>query len=121
MQKSEELSEVVANLFYQLDDLGIKPYRCNLGIINAKTKYCQLWSTTSDGKVMPLAPNIPLTENKHLKKVYNGWKKQSAPLVDFIKGKNRLEWTQYIRKFSDFEEYKPEKINKKRFFQNRQS
>ncbi|MEZ5148435.1 MAG: histidine kinase dimerization/phospho-acceptor domain-containing protein [Bacteroidales bacterium] len=114
MQKSEELSEVVANLFYQLDDLGIKPYRCNLGIINAKTKYCQLWSTTSDGKVMPLAPNIPLTENKHLKKVYNGWKKQSAPLVDFIKGKNRLEWTQYIRKFSDFEEYKPEKINKKK-------
>ncbi|MCF8403698.1 MAG: hypothetical protein K9H58_07125 [Bacteroidales bacterium] len=114
MQKSEELSEVVANLFYQLDELGIKPYRCNLGIINAKTKYCQLWSTTSDGKVIRLAPNISLTENKHLKKIFSGWKKQGAPFVDIIQGKNRLEWTQYIRKFSDFEEYKPEKINKKK-------
>jgi len=43
MQKSEELSEVVANLFYQLDDLGIKTYRCNLGIIDAETKQCRLW------------------------------------------------------------------------------
>ncbi len=114
MQKSAELSEVVTNLFHQLDDLGIKTYRCNLGIINAATKHCRLWSTTSDGKVIPLAPSIPLTENQHLKKIYKGWKKQGAPVVDIIKGKNRLEWTQYIRKFSDFEEYKQGKLNKKK-------
>ncbi|MCB2219040.1 MAG: nuclear transport factor 2 family protein [Bacteroidetes bacterium] len=114
MQKSEELSEVVTNLFHQLDELGIKTYRCNLGIINDKTKHCRLWSTTSEGKVIPLAPNIPLTENKHLKKIFSGWKKQGAPFVEIIHGKNRLEWTQYIRKFSDFEEYEPEKINKKK-------
>ena len=114
MQKSEELSEVVTNLFHQLDDLGIKTYRCNLGIINTKTKHCRLWSTTSEGKVIPSAPNIPFTENKHLKKIYNDWKKQGAPVVDIIRGKNRLEWTQYIRKFIDFEEYKPEKLNEKK-------
>lgn len=112
MQKNEELSEVVANLFYQLEDLGIKTYRCNLGIIDGKTKQCRLWSTTSDGKVIPFAPNIPLTENKHLKKIYTGWEKQGAPVIDIIKGKARLEWSLYISNFSDFEEYRPEKLDK---------
>jgi signal transduction histidine kinase len=114
MQKSEELADVVADLFSQLDELGIKTYRCNLGIIGTKDRHTYLWSTTNEGKVIPIAPHVPLTENNYLKRIYNGWKKQGDPVIDRIVGKKRIEWTNYINKYVDFKEYDPKNIDMER-------
>jgi len=36
MHKSDELADTAAHLFRQLSELGIQPYRCNIGIVDAE-------------------------------------------------------------------------------------
>ena len=109
MHKSEELAETVAHLFKQLEELGIKPYRCNLAIVDQDKEQCQLWSTTNEGKVIPFAASLPLSKSV-MKKMYDGWKKQEH-LIQKIAGNKRLEWINYLNNYVTFKEYKAENID----------
>jgi serine phosphatase RsbU (regulator of sigma subunit) len=111
MHKSEELSETAAHLFAQLNELGIKPYRCNIAIVDAKLNRCQLWSTTNEGDVISIGPFIPLTESHIFNNMYNGWKNHRDSLFIKIAGEDRLAWINYINKYVSFVEYKPENID----------
>jgi signal transduction histidine kinase len=114
MHKSEELAEVVAHLFEQLDNLNIRTYRCNLGIVDETAGNIQYWATTNEGKVRPVAATIPIQLNVHTKKMYNGWKEQKNIVVIKLLGEERLAWTESVRKYISFAEYQPENIDKKK-------
>lgn len=112
MQKSNELAQTAANLFEQMETLGIKPYRCNIAIVDDKNKKIKLWSTTNSGKVIPVGNNIPFNENSVFKEVYKGWKKQRTYHTIKLIGEDRVTWAKFISKYVPFEEYKPENFNK---------
>ncbi len=109
MHKSDELAETVAHLFNQLEELGIKPYRCNLAIVDQDKEHCQLWSTTNEGNVIPFAASLPLTKSV-MKEMYEGWKKQKHSIQKII-GNKRLEWINYLNNYVNFKEYKAENID----------
>ncbi|VAX27265.1 hypothetical protein MNBD_IGNAVI01-1126, partial [hydrothermal vent metagenome] len=112
MQKSSELARTAANLFEQMETLGIKPYRCNIAIVDAKHKKLKLWSTTNHGNVIPVGSDIPLNENSVFKELYNGWKKQKKNHSIKLVGEDRVNWTKYISKYVPFDEYKPKNFSK---------
>ncbi len=109
MQKSDELAETAAHLYKQLEELGIKPYRINLAIVDSDKSECKLWSTTNDGNVIPFAASLPLTKSV-MKKMYEGWKKQENSSQRLV-GNKRVEWINYINNYVDFKEYKAENID----------
>ncbi len=111
MQKSNELAQTAAHLFSQLNELGIKPYRCNIAIVDEDLKNCRLWSTTNSGNVIPTGSALPLNEHPILQETYDGWKSQRTNHVIKLIGKLRLEWAKYISKYLPFDEYKKNKIN----------
>ena len=111
MQKSNELAQTAAHLFSQLNGLGIKPYRCNIAIVEKEFKKCRIWSTTNSGNVIPTGSALPLDEYPVLKEMYNGWKTQKPNHIFKLVGKERLEWTKYIRQHLPFEEYKKNNMN----------
>jgi len=111
MHRSDELADTATHLFEQLNTLGIKPYRCNIAIVDAKKDGCQLWSTTNKGKVIPTSAFIPLTENFVFKKMYQGWKNKTAFLVIKLIGEKRAKWTKYMSKYVSFSEYQKGKVN----------
>jgi serine phosphatase RsbU (regulator of sigma subunit) len=112
MQISSELAETAAHLFAQLNDLGIKPYRCNIAIVDAESNKCQLWSTTNSGNVIPISSSIPLDEYSVFKDVYDGWKAQKVGHIIKLVGEERVSWTKYITQYVSFDEYKPQNIKK---------
>ncbi|MCB9211277.1 MAG: SpoIIE family protein phosphatase [Ignavibacteriales bacterium] len=111
MQKSNELARTAAHLFEQLSSLGIKPYRCNIAIVNREFKNCKIWSTTNSGNVIPTASALPLDEYPELIEMYDGWKTQKPKYKFKLVGTERLEWTKYISKYLPFEEYKKNNMN----------
>ncbi len=112
MQKSNELAQTAAHLFSQLNELGIKPYRCNIAIIDTELNMCQLWSTTNHGNVIPTAASIPLDEYSVFKEMYDGWKSKKSGHVIKLNGEDRVNWTEYITKYVLFDAYKSKKIIK---------
>ena len=112
MQKSNELAQTAANLFKQMESLAIKPYRCNIVIVDAGHKKIKIWSTTNNGNVIPLGSDIPFNENSVFKKMLEGWKKQKAHHTIKLVGQDRVNWTKFIRQYVPLDEYKPENLNK---------
>jgi serine phosphatase RsbU (regulator of sigma subunit)/DNA-directed RNA polymerase subunit N (RpoN/RPB10)/ketosteroid isomerase-like protein len=113
MHKSTELAQTAAHLFEQLNDLGIKPYRCNIAIVDAEYHRIKLWSTTNSGNVIPTSSSIPLDEYSVFSEMYEGWKTQKVNHTIKIEGENRVAWTKYISKYVPFDEYKSINFNKK--------
>jgi len=114
MQKSNELAGTAAHLFEQLNGLGIKPYRCNIAIVDAEYNSCQLWSTTNNGNVIPTASSIPLDEYSVFEEMYDGWRSQQTNHIIKLIGEERVSWTKYISQYAPFDEYKPQNIKKER-------
>ncbi len=112
MHKSEELAEATNNFYLQLATLGIKPYRCNIAFVNKDDQTAEIWSTTNEGKVIPKSSSFPLNGHKYIKSMYTTWKNQSQSILR-IEGQNRIEWTRYIMKYVNFEEYQESNVDLK--------
>jgi signal transduction histidine kinase len=110
MLQSNELAETAADFYIQLNNLGIKPYRFNIAIVDEQIEKCQLWSTTNEGKIIPSGTFIPLTENNVINQMYEGWKNKQDSIIKLV-GEERVKWTQYIAKYVFFSEYQPENID----------
>ncbi|MDX1702121.1 MAG: hypothetical protein R3250_15960, partial [Melioribacteraceae bacterium] len=111
MHKSNELAQTAAHLFSQLNELGIKPYRCNIAIVEDESNTCQLWSTTNSGNVIPTSTSIPLDEHPIFIEMKNGWESKRRDHIIKFHGENRLLWTKYISQYVKFKEYKPKYID----------
>jgi hypothetical protein len=113
MQHSDELSDTAGVLFEQFKTIGIVPKRCSIGIIDKETHRAKMWLTRTDGKVIPGADLVPLTEEEHLQELYNSWKNKKPVYSFSVKGKDRLKWTQYISEKAKMHlpEYQPDKID----------
>jgi hypothetical protein len=111
MQKSNELAQTAAHLFAQMNELGIKPPRGFIAIVDKELKNCNIWSTTNNGNVIPTGSALPLDEYPLLQEMYDGWKTQRLNHSIELVGSKRLDWTKYISKHLPFEEYKEKNIN----------
>ena len=111
MHRSDELAETTAHLFVQLNQLGIKPYRCNIGIIDQERESCKIWSTTNKGEVIPTVTSLPLTETPSFNNIYIAWKNKQTRLVLKLIGEQRVIHTKYVSKFGIFNEYMPGTVN----------
>ena len=98
MHKSEELSESVAVLFQQLNELGSTPERMNICIIKEDAGLMEVWSTEQGGKQINHSFNAKLSEPTTVSKIYAGWKKKRKSLIIDQSGKELSDWIRYVQK-----------------------
>jgi signal transduction histidine kinase len=53
MHSSAELSDTAAEMFSQLERLGIHPWSCGFNIINLEEKTISQWVSSGDGRILP--------------------------------------------------------------------
>jgi serine phosphatase RsbU (regulator of sigma subunit) len=97
MHKSEELSETVAVLFQQLNDLGNLPERMNIGTVKEEEGIFEFWSTEQGGNKIDHLFTSGFDEPTTMSKVYQGWKEKKKSLVIDLSGKELTDWIRYLR------------------------
>ncbi len=53
MQHSNELSETAAEMFVQMERLGLHPWSCGFNIIDQREKTISQWVSSGDGRILP--------------------------------------------------------------------
>ncbi len=98
MHKSEELAEVSAVLFQQLNVLGISPERINIGIVNEEKRIVEYWATDQNGHQIDHKFNATIEEPTTIAKVYAGWKENKRSMIVDLTGDELKEWMCYLLK-----------------------
>ena len=96
MQSSHELADTSVIVFKQLLELGIAPNRLFIGIINDKANAIEAWATNEDGSKIERHFELYTSENKSIKKMVEGWKKQLKSTIIDMKGKELQAYFHYL-------------------------
>lgn len=93
MHKSEDLSSSVSIVFSELNQLGFNTIRCGIGIFNDKSRYVNIW--TSSSKKAQLSGDEVLEGHPLLEGIYNAWQNQ-VEYSYVLKGKELLDYYKVV-------------------------
>jgi signal transduction histidine kinase len=65
MESSDELNEVVAEVFAQLEALGFDPRICNIILYDRATRESTYWLSTHKGSVLPRSYHVPFIDHPY--------------------------------------------------------
>ncbi len=90
MHRTEELNEVVAVIFDELNKMGFEASLCSIGIYEKESKGADWWSYV-EGKELPGSYHFPYFESRWFKEVYEAWHKKKPYHYIEIYGKEKEE------------------------------
>ena len=96
MQKSEELSELVAVLFEELTKLNLILYRCIIWIFNPDTLSARIWMANSEDKKNAESYFIKQLNHPYYKAIINGWKEKNPKWVYVLEGNEKKSIDQLL-------------------------
>ncbi len=96
MHKSEELGEVAAVLFEQINSLGATLERLNIGIVREEEEVFEWWSTEQGGRQIDHLFKGSIHEPTTISKVYSAWKDGLKKLELDQTGVELQQWIQYV-------------------------
>ncbi|WP_178987931.1 ATP-binding protein [Winogradskyella schleiferi] len=96
MQKSDELAETSVIVFKQLLELGIAPNRLFIGIVKGKSSQIECWATNEDGSKLANKFIADASQNKTIKRMLAGWKKNKQSLTIDLIGKELKDYFEYL-------------------------
>ena len=78
MHKSDELLEVVAVLYEQMEPLGLAKYGCELILCNEKTDLMEFWHSNPIQSVLPECYYVPWSVHPILEQQWKAWKEGTS-------------------------------------------
>ncbi|MDM9630940.1 sensor histidine kinase [Robiginitalea aurantiaca] len=96
MHRSEELSEVAAVLFEQIENLGDTPERLNIGIVQEEEGVIEFWSTEQGGQQINRLFRGSIEEPTTLAKVYSAWKAGKKSIEVDQTGEDLQRWISHL-------------------------
>jgi len=114
MHSTADLTATVSTIFIELRNLGIKPLRFGLGIIERDTRNAALYSTSvsGDGGDLQLLGSVMLDDHPILEKIYDGWVTRSDGYFPVLKADVLKTYYEKLRPgfktpdwHSDYEQY----------------
>ncbi len=103
MHNSEDVGETVVTMFEELNKLGIKPFRCGIGIFQDNYKM-EVWSARSaaDNKISIVIGNMEMSTHPLLQGAYDGWKKGNTSFNYELKGRDVIRYFNVINKLPEY-------------------
>ncbi len=110
MHKSDELSEVVSELYQQMEPLGLSSGGCELILCNEKTGQLEYWQANPVQKVLP---EYKVSRSVHplFEKQWNAWKKSESRLIIKQEGKEKKEFEALLFEQTEFKNMPEETKN----------
>ena len=102
MYSSDELREVVAVFYEQLQPLGLAIRGCEIIICNEKDKTLNYWWSDESNAVYPQCYTAPADGHPVLKKQWNAWKDKVPLLITPLEGKRKRDFDDYLFEQTDF-------------------
>ncbi|WP_445384394.1 sensor histidine kinase [Robiginitalea sp. IMCC44478] len=114
MHRSDELSEVAAELFQQIEGLGATPERLNIGIVREDEGIIEWWSTQQGGQQINQLFTGSIEEPTTISKLYKAWKEGKKHFELRQKGKELRQWLKYLQEEIGLP-FEPELVRDQRF------
>src|SRR4030095_16306547 len=101
MQKSDELSDVVIELFNQLSPMGLAKSGFTLYLVDKTEQGFDIWFSIAGGKVLK-SYNVPRLDHPVFEKLWSAYIQQ-VPIFDFeLKGEEKISWDTALFEKTDF-------------------
>ncbi|MDE3212167.1 MAG: hypothetical protein KGM98_02955, partial [Bacteroidota bacterium] len=91
MQKSDELADLVATLFSELNQLKFGLTRCFIYIMDPKTLSMQSWTANLETREIPQSYRLPYLVIPYYKALVKAWKSKRKKLVYELGGAEKIE------------------------------
>ncbi len=111
MRKSEELREVVALLYEQMEPLGMARDGCELILCNEQTNQMEFWHSNPIQSVMPECYYVPRLVHPICEEQWAAWKEGASPFTIELKGAKKHDFETVMLDKTDFKRI-PEEIKK---------
>ena len=112
MQSSNELKEVVANLFDGMKSLGVDPSVCNIALVDKKTNDTDVWTAhQTDHGILTYKIFIQHFEHPFRAKLLDSFSKEIPFSVHELFGDLKKSYAQYLLKHVDYSNA-PEEVTK---------
>lgn len=100
MHHTSELLDTAAELFRQLKELGIQPWRCGLAILNEDETKFEFWSetTTPKGRSVSISGSAGTSGHVHVTGALNAIKKNEDFYIYDLTGQDLIDYIQFITK-----------------------
>ena len=108
MQKSEELSEVVAVIYKQVQELGFSDWACAIIICDDINKVLQYWNADSNQSLLPGVFNVPVSKQPVVQKQWKSWRKGIRQFTIDLLGTKKDEYTHFMLNETDHKNLPPE-------------
>ncbi|MGK2864697.1 MAG: nuclear transport factor 2 family protein [Chitinophagaceae bacterium] len=96
MHKSDELREVVAVVFDQMQKLGFNLNLCNIILFDKNTLEADYWVSFNEQAILPQHYHIPYTEHPFYQYQLNEWKKAESFSVFELGGELKQSWDEIL-------------------------
>jgi signal transduction histidine kinase len=97
MHNSADVGETVVTMFDELMKLGIKPYRCGIGIFHDAYEL-EAWTARTDtnGRTILVIGRLDMSRHPLLSGAYNGWKEKAGMFTYELKDESVLEYFKVV-------------------------
>jgi len=96
MHKSDELGEVVAVLYDQMNALDFAALGCELILCDEKKELLEYWTASPEQAQLPKNYPIPRTIHPFFQQAWNAWEKRTPRLVITLKGADKRAFDKLI-------------------------
>jgi signal transduction histidine kinase/coenzyme F420-reducing hydrogenase delta subunit len=95
MHRSDELADVVALMYAQIQNLGFKDWGCSIVLCDEEAQIMRYWVADVKMSHSPEFFNVPLT-NKTVRKIWKLWKQGVPQFTIELLNKKKDEFTEYM-------------------------
>ena len=105
MHNSDELSEVVAMMYEQMESLEFAKIGCEIILCNAETDQLHFWSSNVVQSQLPERYDIDRFSHPFFKKQWKAWKQKQDRLVITLEGKEKRDFDKFVFNKTDFKKF----------------
>ncbi len=103
MQSSNELKEVVANMFDGMKSLGVDPTVCNIALIDKKTRDTEVWTAHhTDSGLLTYKLFIPHFEHPFRENLLNSFLNEIPFSTHQLSGDSKKSYAEYLLEHVDY-------------------
>jgi len=96
MHESDELNEVIAVLYEQMQLLRVGDWGCSLNIYNETENYFEIWLSTDAQRISPQSFRIEGQGHQLIKENWDIWKSQEQFRFIELKGAVKVDYDEYV-------------------------
>ncbi len=101
MHKSEELNEVVSELYQQIQSLEFSDYGCTIIICKLESEVMEHWYAGEDQVLSRQCYDVPLTNQSVSQKQWNSWLEGVPEFKIYLMGQDKAEYTEFMLNETD--------------------